>query len=135
MHRVRRAVIGISFSCAVFSGGCAHAADKRIKDPVQISNFLHSVPAIGGDLGSRLESAGLTVTDIGFSQITKDDVAEDPEHWAMGDVEVQVLTDGKPMADDCHILGSPTFIKRHGKYFPQDRTGVWLLTGRCALPD
>lgn len=135
MHHIRQAIVTVALSWALFDSTSAHAADKWIKDPVQISAFLHSVPAIGGDLGSRLETAGLTVAGIGFSLITKDDVVEDPEHWAMGDVQVQVLTDGEPMADDCHILGSPTFIKRHGKYLPQDRTGVLLLTGRCALPD
>jgi len=113
----------------------AQAKNTLLSDPVKISQILHSIPAFKGDLGSRLASAGLHVTQIDIDPVSKQDVADDPEQWALGDVEIHVYTDSEPLSGDCQILGSPTFIKRHGKYLPQDRTGVWLLTGNCALPD
>jgi hypothetical protein len=125
----------IVFTVFMVLGGSALAADKWIKDPLEISKVLHAIPAISGDLGSRLQTAGLKVTAISIGRITKGDVAENPKHWALGDIELQILTEGDPIADGCRIMGSPTLIKRRGKYLPQDRTGVWLLTGHCALPD
>ena len=118
----------------VFSAA-AVAEPKTVSDPVQISTILHAIPAIGGDLGSRLDSAGLRVTAINIDPISKDDVADDPQRWALGDVQVSIFTEGQPLTDGCDVLGSPTFIKRRGKYLPQDRTGVWLTTGKCALPN
>lgn len=135
MQPIRRPVTYILALLAAVPLSATYGEDKWITDPQQISEVLHSMPAVGGDVGSRLKAAGLTVTSIGMGRITKDDVADDPGTWALGDVEVQVLTDGEPQTGGCQVLGSPTFIKRHGRYLPQDRTGVWLTTGRCALPN
>lgn len=132
MHKCGRVAFVLLF---YMLSGIAEAKDTLLSDPVKISQILHSIPASKGDLGSRLASAGLHVTQIDIDPVSKQDVADDPEQWALGDVEIHVYTDGEPLAGDCQILGSPTFIKRHGKYLPQDRTGVWLLTGNCALPD
>ena len=108
---------------------------KRSGYLTAISNILHSIPAIDGDLGSRLTSAGLQVKMIGITAVSKEDVIYDSQRSAMGDVEISVVTDGDPRSGNCQIMGSPTFVKRRGKYLPQDRTGVWLLTGKCELPD
>jgi len=122
-------------SVAVVCSAAAKAEPKTVSDPVQISKILHAIPALGGDLGSRLDSAGMRVTAIHIDPISKNDVADDPLHWTLGDVQISIFTDGQPLTNGCDVLGSPTFIKRHGKYLPQDRTGVWLITGKCALPD
>lgn len=135
MLRIRRITFVGCMVLTLALGNVASAKAKWISDPLQISKILHAIPAIHGDLGSRLASAGLRVTSISLDPITKDDVSDDPERWAIGDVEVRLVTEGEPQADDCQILGQPSFIKRHGKYMPEDRTGVWLLTGRCELPD
>ncbi len=109
--------------------------DRTVSDPAGVSKLVHSIQAFHGDLGSRLSAGGMSVESVRMHKITRDDIAEDPLHFAPGDVEISVSTKGDPDADGCKILGSPTFIKRGNRYIPQDRTGVWLLTGKCALPD
>lgn len=108
--------------------------ERTITNPVEISKFVHSVPTFHGDLGSRLLAGGMSVESVRIAKLTKDDIADDPLRFAPGDIEVRVFTKGEPNAGGCTILGSPTFIKRGTRYLPQDRTGVWLLTGKCALP-
>lgn len=108
--------------------------DRVVRDPVEVSKIVHSIRAFQGDLGSRLSAGGMGVESIRLHKMTREDVAEDPLHLALGDMELRVVTSGEPSAAGCKILGSPTFIKRGGRYMPQDRTGVWLLTGKCALP-
>ena len=110
-------------------------SDQVISDPVGVSKIVHSIPTFQGDLGGRLAAGGMGVESIRLHALTKDDVAEDPLRFAPGDVELRVFTSGEPDAGGCKILGSPMFIKRGSRYIPQDRTGVWLLTGKCALPD
>lgn len=110
-------------------------ADQIMQDPVQISSFLHAIPAKESDLAARLSSIGVTVDSIMIHKLTRGDVAEDPLHLARGDTQISILTRGVPDIPECQMLGDPTFIKRGHKYIPQDRTGVWLFTGRCALPE
>lgn len=126
----------LQFAVLLLSAPLANAAtDRIIRDPVAISSFLHSIPAHRGDLASRIAAAGLTVEAVTIHKMTREDVAEDPLHIKLGDSEIHVLTKGHPDAGACRILGSPDIIQRGSMYLPQDRTGVWLLTGRCALPD
>lgn len=132
---MRKDCLATIFAITVVCSTAAAAEPKTVSDPIQISKILHAIPTFGGDLGSRLDSAGLRVTAINIDPISKDDVADDPQRWALGDIQVSIFTDGQPLTDGCDVLGSPTFIKRHGKYLPQDRTGVWLTTGKCALPN
>jgi hypothetical protein len=109
--------------------------DQDISDAIGISKLVHSIPAFQGDLGGRLVAGGMGVESIRMHTLTKEDVAEDPLRFAPGDSEIHIFTSGVPDAAGCRILGSPTLIKRGKRYIPQDRTGVWLLTGKCALPD
>jgi hypothetical protein len=108
--------------------------DRTITDAVGISKMLHAIPALDGDIASRLSAGGTTVQSIRVHPITREDVEDDPLHVAPGDFEIHIFTPGEPDVSDCNIAGSPTLIKRGKRYIPQDRTGVWLLTGRCALP-
>jgi hypothetical protein len=109
-------------------------SDRTVKDPVELSKILHSIPTYQGDLGSRLSAGRMGVEFIMIHRLTKEDIAEDPLHFAAGDVELRIGTTGEPDTAGCRILGSPTLIKRGNHYIPQDRTGVWLLTGKCTLP-
>jgi len=120
----------LPLTCAARTEG-----DQWIKDSVGIAKILHSVPAFRGDLGSRLAAGAMGVEGIRLHKMTREDIAEDPLHWSLGDVELHILTTGEPEAAGCKILGSPRIIKRGKRYFPQDRTSMWLLTGKCALPD
>ncbi len=52
-------------------------------------------------------------------------------NFAPREVMVHIFTTGTLDAQGGRILGSPYLIKRGKKYIPQDRTGYWLLTGRC----
>lgn len=112
---------------------CATAAaqnDRTISDPIELSKLLHSIPAYRSDLASRLTAGGMTVNSVWINRLTRDDVAEDPQRYALGDIELHFFTD-KPDVRDCRILGSPVILKRGRRYIAQDRTGGWLLTGKC----
>ena len=111
------------------------AADGWLNDPAAIAKMLHSIPAIGGDLGSRFGAGAMLVEAIRIHKLTRQDAADDPGHRAAGDIEMMFLTKGDPSAPGCTIMGSPTIIKRNERYLPQDRTSIWLLTGKCAAPE
>lgn len=104
--------------------------DRTVSDPIELSKLLHSIPAYRGDLGSRFTAGGMTVKSVWTHKLTRDDVAEDPQRFALGDVELHFDTDA-PDVPDCRILGSPVILKRGRHYIAQDRTGGWLLTGKC----
>ncbi|MFX1670840.1 hypothetical protein PWR63_00775 [Paraburkholderia sp. A2WS-5] len=119
---------------SVVSGAEAQSF-SGVNDPIGISKIVHSIPAYEGDLGSRLAAGNMSVESIVIHKLTKEDVAEDPMHVALGDVEYQITTKGEPQAAGCKILGSPTIIKRGHRYLAEDRTGMWLLTGKCTVPN
>lgn len=104
--------------------------DRTISDPIELSKLLHSIPAYRSDLGGRFTVGGMTVKSVWMHKLTRDDVAEDPQRYALGDMELHLRTD-KPDVPDCRILGSPVILKRGRHYIAQDRTGGWLLTGKC----
>jgi hypothetical protein len=105
--------------------------DHDIVDPLEISKLVHSIPAFHGDIGSRLVDGGMRVDSVWIQRLTKEDVREEPMTFALGDSIIHINTSGAPITDGCRILGSPNLIKRGKKYIPMDRTGYWLLTGRC----
>jgi len=110
-------------------------ADQAIEVPAKISEYLHAIPAGESDLATRLADIGVTVNAVIVHRLTHEDVAEDPTRLAPGDTEISILTSGDADVPGCQLLGQPTFIRRGHRYLPRDRTGVWLVTGRCALPD
>ncbi|AUT62865.1 hypothetical protein [Paraburkholderia terrae] len=131
MNQRYAVVVGFVALAISLSANAKAAAEQTIKDPISISKFVHSIPAYRGDLGSRLSDAGMGVESIWVQPLTKEQVAEDPMNFAPGDVVIHVFTTGTPNAQGCRVLGSPYLIKRGKKYITQDRTGYWLLTGRC----
>ncbi|MEX3917856.1 hypothetical protein AB4Y43_16690 [Paraburkholderia sp. BR10872] len=136
MNKLRTTMLHTLFPILLSVVSSAQAQSfSGVSDPIGISKIVHSIPTFGGDLGSRLAAANMSVESIVIHKLTKDDVAEDPMHVAIGDVEYQIATKGEPQAGGCKILGSPTIIKRGHRYLPEDRTGMWLLTGKCTVPD
>lgn len=111
----------------------AHADPKWMKESSEIQSLLKSVSTVDGDLGVRFTKVGLRVNAVRLEEISQEDIKEDPM-LQPGDVEISILTEGTPRSGDCKVLGSPTFIRRKGQFLPQDRTGMWLLTGVCAVP-
>jgi len=136
MNKVQMSIhAGLLPALLVVVAGARAESFVGVSDSVGISKIVHSIPAYEGDLGSRLAASNMSVESIVIHKLTKEDVAEDPMHVAMGDVQYQIVTKGEPDAGGCKILGSPTIIKRGHRYLPQDRTGMWLLTGKCSVPD
>lgn len=109
-------------------------SDQFIRDPEEVGRLLRSVSTVQGDLATRFYKAGMTIEGIRIHRLTRSEAAENPKRLSAGDVEWSVMTSGKPITPGCTVLGSPVFTKRGLRILPQDRTGVWLLTGECALP-
>ncbi|TCG04919.1 hypothetical protein BZM27_37475 [Paraburkholderia steynii] len=130
MNRFESA-IGLIMLAVPLLASAKAVSDQDIKDPLAISKLVHSIPAFQGDLGSRFTAGGMRVESVWIHTLLKEDVAEDPMNLALGDSMIHFYTSGTPDAAGCRILGSPNLIKRGKKYIPQDRTGYWLLTGRC----
>ena len=62
--------------------------DRTVRDPIELSKLLHSIPAYRSDLGSRFTAGGMAVTSVWINKLTQDDVAEDPQRYAFGDIEL-----------------------------------------------
>lgn len=129
MHNKLAQTLLLAAIAAMTSAAVAQQ-DRTVRDPIELSKLLHSIPAYRGDLGSRFTAGGMTVESVWIHKMTRDDVVEDPQRYALGDIELHFFTD-KPDVPDCRILGSPVILKRGRHYIAQDRTGGWLLTGKC----
>lgn len=119
--------------CLLATAFAVHAEDRNIKGQADIAKFLHTIPTPDGDMASSLARNGLTASVIRLHTMTKKDAAEDAAHLQPGDLEIKLWTN-TPDVPACPIAGSPAIIKRGARYIPQDRTGMWLLKGQCALP-
>lgn len=124
---------GISMLCMLAATCAAHAEDRNIKGQAEIASFLQTIPTPDGNMASSLARNGLTVSGIRLHTMSKKDAAEDAAHLQPGDLEIKLWTN-TPEVPACPIAGSPAIIKRGARYIPQDRTGMWLLKGQCALP-
>jgi hypothetical protein len=120
----------------------AHAGEwQAIKDPAEISKILADIPVVDKEMnykniGERLNNVGMPVSLIRTYTIDKKNELETPTD-RIGDKHFLIVTkDPSTVLKDnyCNMLGSPSFLKRGKKYYPQDRTGVWLTTSKCELP-
>lgn len=79
------------------------SGDQDMKDPLAISKVVHSIPAYQGDLGSRFATGGMGVDSVWIHVLTKEDVAEDPMHFATGDgipvISMQITTVARSRRD------------------------------------
>lgn len=117
------------------------ATSEEITDKAEINKFLSQIPVTDKDMnyrniGERLDNIGMTVTGIVIYKITKkSDIESDEDR--LGDVIFNIYTSTPSSVLTtyyCDMRGSPTYLKRSGRYIPQDRTAVWLMTSKCKLP-
>ncbi len=111
---------------------------EQITNKEEINKILSQIPVTDKNMnyrniGERLANIGMTVDNIMIYKITKkSDIESDEDR--LGDVIFQVYTSNPSSiltTQYCDMLGSPTYLKRNGKYIPQDRTAVWLMTSKC----
>lgn len=127
-------LLGLQFlASASFAG-----IPEQITNKEEINKILSQIPVTDKNMnyrniGERLANIGMTVDNIMIYKITKkSDIESDEDR--LGDVIFQVYTSNPSSiltTQYCDMLGSPTYLKRNGKYIPQDRTAVWLMTSKC----
>ncbi len=117
------------------------ATPEQVTNETEINKILSQIPVTDKDMnyrniGERLANVGMTVNNIMIYRITKkSDIESDEDR--LGDVIFQIYTSNPSSVlttNYCDMLGSPTYLKRNGRYIPQDRTAVWLMTSECKLP-
>lgn len=126
----------------LFSSSSSFAVTPtQVTNKEEINKILSTIPVTDKDmnyqnLGERLSNIGMTVSDILVYKIkVKSDIESNEER--IGDVFIQIHTSNPSEVltqHYCNMLGSPTYLKRGGRFIPQDRTAVWLMTSKCELP-
>ena len=117
------------------------ATPVQITSKTEINKILQQIPVTDKEMNyrniaERLDNIGMTVSSIMVYKITKKSDIESKED-KLGDVNFQIFTSNPSLVlttHYCNMLGLPTYLKRGGRYIPQDRTAVWLMTSKCALP-
>ncbi len=114
---------------------------EQVTNKIEINKILSQIPVTDKDMnyrniGERLENIGMTINSIIVYKITNKSDLESKED-RIGDEIFQIYTSNPSSVLTtyyCDMLGSPVYLKRAGRYIPQDRTAVWLMTSKCKLP-
>ena len=117
------------------------ATPEQVTNKTEINKILSQIPVTDKDMnyqniGERLVNIGMTVSSIIIYKIAKKSDLESNED-RIGDTIFQIYTSNPSSVlttNYCNMLGSPTYLKRGGRYIPRDRTAVWLMTSKCKLP-
>ena len=121
----------------------AYATDPIIiSDAVGINKVLSKIPETDkemnyNNIGERLTNIGMSVSSvIVYKVLKKIDLESKTDR--IGDVFYRITTSNPSEVLNkyyCDMMRSPTYLKRGGRYIPQDRTAVWLMTSKCELPE
>ena len=121
----------------------AYATDPIIiSDAVGINKVLSKIPVTDkemnyNNIGERLTNIGMSVSSvIVYKVLKKIDLESKTDR--IGDVFYRITTSNPSEVLNkyyCDMMRSPTYLKRGGRYIPQDRTAVWLMTSKCELPE
>ena len=121
----------------------AYATDPIIiSDAIGINKILSKIPVTDkemnyNNIGERLANIGMSVSSvIVYKVLKKSDLESKTDR--IGDVFYRITTSNPSEVLTkyyCDMMGSPTYLKRGGRYIPQDRTAVWLMTSKCELPE
>jgi hypothetical protein len=125
-------------------GLCAQAIAGpfvQVTDKAEVDRILAQIPVTDKamnyrNIGERLANIGMVANSIIVWKFAKKADLETPED-RIGDVVYQISTTPPSSVltkNYCDMLGSPSYLKRGGKFYPQDRTAVWLMTSKCQLP-
>lgn len=114
----------------------------QVTDKAEVDRILSQIPVTDRamnyrSVGERLANIGMVANSVIVSKIIKKSDIETPED-RIGDVIYQISTSTPSSVltkNYCNMLGSPSYLKRGGKFIPQDRTAVWLMTSKCELPE
>lgn len=120
----------------------AYATDPIIiTDAAGINKILSKIPVTDkemnyNNIGERLTNIGMSVSSIiVYKVLQKSDLESKTDR--VGDIFYRITTSNPSEVLTkyyCDMMGSPTYLKRGGRYIPQDRTAVWLMTNKCELP-
>lgn len=129
------------FGLLFLAGTSFASTPEQVLNKTEINKILSQIPVTDNamnyrNIGERLANIGMTVNSIMIYKISKKSDIESNED-KLGDVVFQIYTSNPSSVittNYCDILGSPTYLKRGGRYIPQDRTAVWLMTSKCKLP-
>lgn len=118
-----------------------NAAPFRSLTQKEVDKVVASIPVKDPDsrysnIGDRLASYGLRVVDGTTYGYDKKSELEGPTD-RVGDVNYSLHTTETTdvfKREHCDFSGSLMFLKRGGKYYPENRGAMWIMTGECRLP-
>lgn len=130
------------FALAVlFSQTIVHAGPFRTLTQKEVDKLVASIPVVDSNsrysnIGDRLASYGLRAVDGTTYGYDKKSELEAPTD-KVGDVNYSIHTTETTDAfqrEHCNFSSLLMFLKRGGKYFPENRGAMWIMTGECRLP-
>jgi len=126
----------------LFAAPAVAANDQVVTSKEAIDRILHLIPSKDKmmpykTLADRLPNLGLTVTQILYGTLERDEVASSQGLYRIGDVLYDFSTNepNDVVKRICPILSGFSLVKRGNRWIPNDRTSNFLLNGYiCAAP-
>jgi len=123
-------------TCLVYE---ATAADLHSMNAADTEKHAMSIPFSGAagtviNVAARMKSIGLTITGgRAYSYDSKAELEQPSDK--VGDLHF-TIQGSQPSLDfkrtTCDMWGDADFMKRNGKFYPENRTANWLMTGECS---
>lgn len=117
----------------------ATAADLHSMNAADAVKLAMSIPVSGSagtvtNVAARMKIIGLTITGGRAYRYNSKAELEQPND-KIGDLHF-TIQGAQPSPDfkraTCDMSGDADFMKRNGKFYPENRTANWLMTGECS---
>jgi hypothetical protein len=123
-------------TCLVREGAAADLHSMSTADAVKLAMSVPASVPSGTDTNveARMKSIGLTITGgRAYSYDSKSELEQPGDK--IGDLHFTIQAT-QPAPDfkrtTCDMWGDADFVKRNGKFYPENRTANWLMTGQCS---
>jgi len=126
----------LALACLVREGV---AADLHSMNAADAMKLAMSIPVTGPsgtvtNVGAKMKIIGLTITGgRAYSYDSKAELEQPSDK--VGDLHFTIQgTQPSPefKRTTCDMWGDADFTKRKGKFYPENRTANWLVTGECS---
>jgi hypothetical protein len=116
----------------IFTNASATDAEQ-IADKKKIYQIFNQIPGAA----SRISKSGIKLNYLFIHEIKNEDI--ESEFDRLGDIHYQFISTEPSKAfvsNVCRVLGGDLwFLKRDGKFIPEEKFSMWLMTGKCKTPD
>ena len=126
----------VILACAAPQVSAAGVQGVSIAEIVKLARAIPTTSAAGAasNIQARMKDIGLTITGgRAYSYDSKSELEQPSDK--VGDLHFTIqATQPSPefKQKNCDMSGDADFLRRSGKFYPENRTANWLMKGQCS---